>query len=429
MNIRSFSILICLVIQWAVAQDNMKTINHKYLLQQYAGEWINGDMFTSKKPSKNPNIKIVVTPKLKGLSYNVEVFKKENDQWFLLLSEIISYDQDTNQIVALGSNSEGKNFVGRGGFLSYKKLIMKDHDFKGNFVQEVSFSFEDDGRLLLKGDAPGTKDDWEGVYFKKKNRNKKFGIHLVSVDEEMRNDPIRTLEKIGQMGYSYVETHRYKDRKFYGFTPEEFKVLLAKNGLTLGGSMVFKDPDINNMDQTMKWWDECIKDQLAAGVEYITTTNININIIKKASGLEQYANYFNAIGKKCRENEILFLYHNHTEEFQKIKNQRIYDYLLENTDPELVYFQSDLYWMYKADVNPVAYFKKFLGRFLSWHVKDIKELGASGKIDFEHIFSYAKVAGLRYNTVEVEDYDYPTLVSAKMAADYMRNSNFVKANY
>lgn len=244
----------------------------------------------------------------------------------------------------------------------------------------------------------------------------------------MKKDPIGTIEKIGKMGYGYVETHRYDKGKFYGFTPEKFRALLEKNNLRLEGTMVFKDLDVNNIDQTMKWWDKCIEDQIKAGVKYITTTNINIDVLKHPDGLKKYASYFNEVGKKCNEKGILFLYHNHTEEFQKIGNEIIYDYLLKNTDPTLVYFQSDLFWMYKSKVNPIDYFKRFPGRFLSWHVKDLKELGASEKINFKEIFKYAEMAGLKYNITEIEAYDYPPLIGARMASDYMINNSFVK-NY
>lgn len=425
---RVILVLLLLVVQYSFGQNSMSTPNHKFLLQQYVGEWINGDDLTSRVPSNDPNIKILVRSKMDGMSYVIEVFQKQNHNWITILSEIISYDRDTDQIVAMGSNPAGKNFIGKGGFSSHKKLIMKDHDFKGNFVQEVVFSFEDDGRLILRGDAPNDQNDWEGVYFKMRKENKNFGIHLVSVDSDMKKDPIGTIEKIGKMGYSYVETHRYENGKFYGFTPEEFRALLEKNKLRLEGSMVFKDLDVNNMDQTMKWWDTCISDQIKAGVQYITTTNVNIDLLKLTDGLKKYVSYFNEVGKRCKEKGILFLYHNHVEEFQKIRNEIIYDYFLKNTDPTLVYFQSDLYWMHVAKVDPIEYFKRFPGRFLSWHVKDIKELGSSNKIDFKEIFEYAKIAGLKYNTAEIEAYDYPPLISARMASDFMINNSFVK-NY
>ena len=50
-----------------------------------------------------------------------------------------------------------------------------------------------------------------------------------------------------------------------------------------------------------------------------------------------------------------------------------YDYLLENTDPELVKMELDLYWIKKGGQDPVEYFKKDPSRFELWHVKDMEE--------------------------------------------------------
>ena len=48
----------------------------------------------------------------------------------------------------------------------------------------------------------------------------------------MDKDPSGTLKKLSDMGYKYVEHANYHDRKFYGYTPADFKKLLSglRNG-------------------------------------------------------------------------------------------------------------------------------------------------------------------------------------------------------
>jgi len=46
---------------------------------------------------------------------------------------------------------------------------------------------------------------------------------------------------------------------------------------------------------------------------------------------------------------------------------------LNETDPDLVCFEADLYWMVYAGVDPVDYFRKYTGRFDLWHVKDMED--------------------------------------------------------
>ena len=58
---------------------------------------------------------------------------------------------------------------------------------------------------------------------KKKER---IGIQLYSIRAAMKENPLGTLEKLAAMGYTIVEHANYVNRKFYGYTPAEFKKIL-----------------------------------------------------------------------------------------------------------------------------------------------------------------------------------------------------------
>jgi hypothetical protein len=82
--------------------------------------------------------------------------------------------------------------------------------------------------------------------------------------------------------------------------------------------------------------------------------------------------------------------------------------------------------MKKANKNPIDYFKKYPGRFYSWHVKDEKELGMSGETDFKAIYKLAEKAGLKYNIAEIETYNFLPIISAEMAYQFLYYNDFVK---
>ena len=86
----------------------------------------------------------------------------------------------------------------------------------------------------------------------------------------------------------------------------------------------------------------------------------------------------------------------------------MYDYMLENTDPEKVFFQIDLYWIQVGGASALDYFERYPSRFELWHVKDDLEVGASGKIDFEAIYKEAAKSGMKYQIVE-QDISKPKL--------------------
>jgi sugar phosphate isomerase/epimerase len=122
---------------------------------------------------------------------------------------------------------------------------------------------------------------------------------------------------------------------------------------------------------------------------------------------------FSKAGEACKKNGVQFAYHNHTTEFDMVEDHRPFDYILGNTDKDLVKMELDLAWASKAKQDPVALFKMHPGRFPLWHVKDLskdkqepEEVGA-GTIDFKPIFDNAKESGLKYFFVEQDGAPQP----------------------
>lgn len=145
-------------------------------------------------------------------------------------------------------------------------------------------------------------------------------------------------------------------------------------------------------------------------------------------GLKKTCEYFNAVGEKCNKAGVRFGYHNHYSEFKNIPgtDQIIYDYMVKNTDPKKVTFEMDVYWIYKGGQQAVDYFNKYPGRFELLHIKDAKELGASGEMDFKPIFENAKKAGAKLFIVENEQYNFPPLESVQKCLDFLNKAAYVK---
>jgi sugar phosphate isomerase/epimerase len=111
---------------------------------------------------------------------------------------------------------------------------------------------------------------------------------------------------------------------------------------------------------------------------------------------------------------IKFGYHNHDFEFtNKIDDVPVYDLLVENTSPDHVLFQNDVYWTQKGGYDPVEYLKKYPKRIQVLHIKDETAIGASKTIDFKTIFETAYANGVKDWYVEVERYDKPSAEEAK----------------
>lgn len=261
---------------------------------------------------------------------------------------------------------------------------------------------------------------------------KQITLQLYSLRGEIGKEYDKTIQKVGAMGYTSIEAAGYGDGKFYGKSPAEFKADLENVGLTALSSHTARQLNDNELaskdfTEAMKWWDQCIDAHQAAGMKYIVTPWMNAP--KTLKDLQTYCEYYNAIGKKCREKGLSFGYHNHAHEFVKIEDQVMLDYMLEHTDPAYVFFQLDVYWVVMAQQSPVDYFNKYKGRFTLLHIKDKRELGQSGMVGFDAIFRNTDAAGAKHLIVEVESYSHEPAKSVQLSLDYLLNCPLVKDRY
>lgn len=263
--------------------------------------------------------------------------------------------------------------------------------------------------------------------FKAAKKEKFIGLQLYSLRTDMKKDVPGTIAAVGEMGYKFVETAGYGDGKIYGMDPVEFKKLCKKNGLKFLGAHTGQDaPTKEKWDETMKWWDTCIAAHKKAGVKWIVQPWMGKTGYESLEGLKTYCEYFNAVGEKCNAAGIRFGYHNHDKEFTKeFEGKPAYDWMLELTDPEKVMFQLDLYWIAQGGKDALDYFDKYPGRFELWHIKDEKELGASGKMDFAASFAKRELSGAEYGIVEVERYDFEPKVSCKKSMEFLEAQDYV----
>ena len=270
---------------------------------------------------------------------------------------------------------------------------------------------------------------------------KEMSLQLYSIRDVIGNaekyaaNHVEVFKALAEMGYTGVEAANYDGENglLYGVDPAQYKADLEAAGLKsvsshIGHSLSEEELKTGNFEESMKWWDKAIAVHKTAGCSYIVTPSFPVP--DNLKDLKTYCDYFNAIGKKCAENGIKYGYHNHAHEFNKVEDKVVYDFMLENTDPNYVFFQMDVYWACMGRAFPVEYFRKYPGRFKMLHIKDHFELGESGMVGFDAIFNNAEVGGLENFIVELEGFtkgDWSA--SIKACADYLLGSDFVKESY
>ena len=256
---------------------------------------------------------------------------------------------------------------------------------------------------------------------------------LIGSAEDYAANHERVLKALADMGYSGVEAAHYGDGKFYGVSPEQFKADVEAAGLKVvsshtGHGLSDEELATGNISEALAWWDEALPAHKAAGMEYVVVPHIGQP--KTLKELQVICDYFNAVGKKCKDLGMKFGYHNHAFEMEEIEGKVQIEYMIENTDPELVFYQIDVYWAVYGHYSPADLFNKYPGRFALLHIKDKKEIGQSGMVGFDAVFGNAEVAGLEGYVVEVEGCrNEAALDGIRVSADYLRKAPFVKASY
>jgi sugar phosphate isomerase/epimerase len=239
---------------------------------------------------------------------------------------------------------------------------------------------------------------------------KKIGIQLYSVRDMMKADLPGTLRKVAAVGYKEVEFAGY-----FGRTPAQIKELLKKNGLTSPSTHI----PIETLEKDSV---RAFADAKAIGHQWVTVPWIPEERRKTADSWKQITTLLNQLGPQAKAAGLRLAYHNHDFEFKTVDGIKPYDMMLSQTDPSLVDFEMDLYWVTFAGNDPLDYFNRFPKRFALVHVKDsagppdnkMVDVG-KGKIDFRAIFAQSDKAGIKHYFVE---HDQPTDPMATLRNSY-----------
>ena len=240
-----------------------------------------------------------------------------------------------------------------------------------------------------------------------------IGLQLYTVRDQLKEDFTGTLRKLKKIGYTWLEAAGYSDGQFYGMSPAQFRKAVEDLGMKVISSHATFSADKQK---------EAIAAHVELGVKYLVYPGFPIPEHKTKDDFIKAAARLNAIGAACSKVGITFGYHNHDFEFIEMGDTRGYDFLLNYTEPEMVCFESDIYWMAYAGIDPMTYFGKYPGRFELWHVKDMKdgpdkgltEVG-TGIIPYAELFKSSDPAGMKYFFIEQDDCEMDPIESVEIS--------------
>jgi len=249
-------------------------------------------------------------------------------------------------------------------------------------------------------------------------RTKAIGVQVYSVRDALNEDFSGSIKKLADIGFQYIEGYGLgTDGKLLEMDPSEYSRIVADSGMDFVSThcSYFQAEDAEKMRDAAS----------SAGLRHVIVAHLS----EQDRLYHQVAENLNKAGEVFKAAGLLFGYHNHAFEFEKHGDEVGLEILINETDPDLVKFQLDLYWAVRGGTDPVAFIEKYPGRFCSFHIKDSADnleqtTVGTGIVPFEGVFNIKGKSGATHFFVEDERTDNP-FGNVEAAFNYLNQAKFV----
>jgi sugar phosphate isomerase/epimerase len=247
-------------------------------------------------------------------------------------------------------------------------------------------------------------------------------VQMYTLREESSKDFIGTLSKVADIGYQGVEF-----AGFGGMPAKEMKAVLSDLGLCVSSSHV----GIKALEEELE---HVISYQVELGGKHIVCPSFPAERRNQFDEYLKLADFLNLAGEKCRKSGLTLSYHNHDFELNcSQEGKSALQVLLEETNPENVKIEFDVYWLQRAGEDPVQWLKKYAGRTPLIHLKDMTkddrqffaELG-TGCMDLKSILEQGQPSEVEWWVVEQDICLRDPFESISMSLEYLKRGKIIE---
>ncbi len=249
-------------------------------------------------------------------------------------------------------------------------------------------------------------------------------VQLYTVRDALGRDPGAALASLREIGIVEAELYGLngpESATLFGMPASDLKRALDANGIRvpishIGGALT-NTAAIADIARALGI--ETLVVALPSEFSGLRDGRFTMVPAESRAQLDALAAKLNRTGREYRDRGLKFGYHNHHIEFTKVDGIVPYDYLMANTDPELVKIELDVGWLATAGVDPVEYLRRHAGRVIACHLKDYapdiatdvpqRKLVApgAGTIDFAAVLAAMRATGVTHGYIEVDVSDDP----------------------
>ena len=195
-----------------------------------------------------------------------------------------------------------------------------------------------------------------------------LGLQFWSLRHELEANVSKGLDETKDLGFTRVET-----AGTYGLTPADFRDQLTAHGLTAVSAHFPYERLKNDLPGV-------IAEAKMLGVEYVVIPWLPQPEFD-ADVARTVAVDFNTWGRAIQAAGMRFVFHPHGYEFHPIPGghgETAFDLLVSLTEPGVVSFEMDVFWVAHAGVDPAGLLAKYPDRWRLLHVKDLRKGGEVG---------------------------------------------------
>ncbi len=258
-----------------------------------------------------------------------------------------------------------------------------------------------------------------------------LGVQLFTVRKEAERNLPHVLEQIRRIGYQEVETYA----GIYTFSADALRHMID-------------DADLRVPSGHFNYDDLGTRFEYATelGLAWMVCAMIPQTMWNSFGDFRTAARQFNAWGKQAKDRGMRFAFHNHDYEFRPLSEQASagpggkehtgYEVLMQETDPELVFFEVDVYWAAEAGHDPVALMKRLGSRLKLLHLKDRAagfpvsfdmnpesghfEPVGKGTLDWKAILAESERLGVEHYFVEQDQSKGPAIDAVRASYEYLK---------
>lgn len=214
-----------------------------------------------------------------------------------------------------------------------------------------------------------------------------LALQLYSLRRETALDPEATLRRVPSLGFDSVEL-----AGTYGWPADQWKALLAETNLTVAGAHT-------GLEALQKQWTTHAGFAAAIGHTRLIVPWL-AESFRTPEGYRAAAGQLNELGRRAQAEGLALLYHNHAFEFDRLADGSCgMEILLRETDPAVLRFEIDTYWVERAGRDCAAFIDQHAARIGMIHAKDLRKRdnanvpAGQGDVDFRAIVPWARQNG------------------------------------